>query len=130
MSKAEDDAIFIGTSVKKEQFLLRLTNRRGLGTGKTVSLQILAEGFSDAGVPVVAADIKGDLSGLAEKGVSKPFLEERAGDGRRSRRAPTRSPMRSASLSRGRLVRRYRASWSVSCEGVSAANRGHENGRE
>jgi uncharacterized protein len=83
MSEAEDASIFVGTSVKKEQLLLRLANRHGLitgatGTGKTVSLQILAEGFSNAGVPVFAADIKGDLSGLAEKGVSKPFLEERA----------------------------------------------------
>jgi uncharacterized protein len=83
MSEADDGAIFVGTSVKKEQLLLRLANRHGLitgatGTGKTVSLQILAEGFSKAGVPVFAADIKGDLSGIAEKGVSKPFLEERA----------------------------------------------------
>jgi len=62
MSEAEDDAIFIGSAT---------------GTGKTVSLQIFAEGFSNAGVPVFAADIKGDLSGLAEKGMSKPFLEER-----------------------------------------------------
>jgi uncharacterized protein len=83
MSEAADGAIFVGTSVKKEQLLLRLANRHGLitgatGTGKTVSLQILAEGFSNAGVPVFASDIKGDLSGLAQKGVSKPFLEERA----------------------------------------------------
>ncbi len=83
MAEAEEGGIYVGTSVKKEYLLLRLANRHGLitgatGTGKTVSLQILAEGFSKAGVPVFAADIKGDLSGLAEKGVSKPFLEERA----------------------------------------------------
>jgi uncharacterized protein len=83
MAEAEQGSIFVGTSVKKEYLLLRLANRHGLitgatGTGKTVSLQILAEGFSKAGVPVFAADVKGDLSGLAEKGVSKPFLEERA----------------------------------------------------
>jgi len=83
MSGTEEASIFVGTSVKKEHLLLRLANRHGLitgatGTGKTVSLQILAEGFSAAGVPVFAADIKGDLSGLAAKGVSKPFLEERA----------------------------------------------------
>jgi DNA helicase HerA-like ATPase len=83
MAETEDGSIFIGTSTKKEYLLLRLANRHGLitgatGTGKTVSLQILAEGFSKAGVPVFAADIKGDLSGLAAKGVSKPFLEERA----------------------------------------------------
>ncbi len=77
------DTIFIGTSNKEETLTLKLANRHGLitgatGTGKTVSLQILAEGFSAAGVPVFCADIKGDLSGLAEAGVSKDFLEKRA----------------------------------------------------
>lgn len=57
------------------QLLLALANRHGLitgatGTGKTVSLQTLAEGFSHAGVPVFMADIKGDLSGLAAAGVA------------------------------------------------------------
>ena len=65
-----DGKIFVGKSVKPEYLELRLANRHGLitgatGTGKTVSLQVLAEGFSDAGVPVFAADIKGDLSGVA-----------------------------------------------------------------
>ena len=46
--------------------------------GKTVSLQILAEGFSSAGVPVFCADVKGDLAGLAEAGEEKDFLEKRA----------------------------------------------------
>jgi uncharacterized protein len=69
--------------VKEEQLLLRLANRHGLitgatGTGKTVSLQIIAEGLSAKGVPVFAADVKGDLAGLAAAGVSKPFLDERA----------------------------------------------------
>ncbi|GAA0772895.1 DUF853 domain-containing protein [Roseibium denhamense] len=63
--------------------MLKLANRHGLiagatGTGKTVSLQILAEGFSKAGVPVFCADIKGDLSGLGAAGSHKDFLEERA----------------------------------------------------
>lgn len=80
---SEADSIFIGKSVKREELLLKLANRHGLitgatGTGKTVSLQILAEGFSDAGVPVFCADVKGDLSGIAAKGESKDFLEERA----------------------------------------------------
>ena len=53
--------------------MLRLANRHGLitgatGTGKTVTLQGLAEGFSDQGVPVFCADVKGDLSGVAEEG--------------------------------------------------------------
>ncbi|GMA75687.1 hypothetical protein GCM10025880_21040 [Methylorubrum aminovorans] len=62
---------------------LRLANRHGLvagatGTGKTVTLQVLAEGFSNAGVPVFAADIKGDLSGLAAAGEAKPHFVKRA----------------------------------------------------
>ncbi|POF31752.1 helicase HerA-like domain-containing protein [Roseibium marinum] len=79
------DSIFIGASTRDETLALKLANRHGLiagatGTGKTVSLQILAEGFSRAGVPVFCADIKGDLSGLAAEGVSKDFLEKRAKD--------------------------------------------------
>ena len=66
-----------------ESIELKLANRHGLitgatGTGKTVTLQVLAEGFSAAGVPVFAADIKGDLSGIAIKGDPKPMLLERA----------------------------------------------------
>jgi hypothetical protein len=83
MTNLSDDAVFLGTSVKREELLLRLANRHGLitgatGTGKTVSLQIIAEGLSANGVPVFAADVKGDLSGIATAGVSKPVLEERA----------------------------------------------------
>ncbi|WP_296578297.1 helicase HerA-like domain-containing protein [Xanthobacter sp.] len=68
---------------KDEYLTLRLANRHGLvtgatGTGKTVTLQVLAEGFSRAGVPVFAADIKGDLSGVAAKGEAKDFLLKRA----------------------------------------------------
>ncbi|MFC4173710.1 helicase HerA-like domain-containing protein [Microvirga sp. GCM10011540] len=79
----EDGKIFIGKSGKPEYLDLRLANRHGLitgatGTGKTVSLQVLAEGFSDAGVPVFAADIKGDLSGIAAPGTGKEPLVKRA----------------------------------------------------
>ncbi|MEP5066151.1 helicase HerA-like domain-containing protein, partial [Roseibium sp.] len=79
------DSIYIGGSTKDEKLLLKLANRHGLitgatGTGKTVSLQILAEGFSSAGVPVFCADIKGDLSGLSTAGTEKDFLEKRAAD--------------------------------------------------
>jgi DNA helicase HerA-like ATPase len=81
----QDGKIFIGKSAKPEYLELRLANRHGLitgatGTGKTVTLQVLAEGFSDAGVPVFAADVKGDLSGIAAKGQPKDFLEKRAQD--------------------------------------------------
>ena len=94
-------SIFIGASRKPddsyqrpEQLLLKYGNRHGLvtgatGTGKTVTLQILAEGFSNAGVPVFCADIKGDLSGIAMMGEAKDFLVERAEAGQaRSLRIP------------------------------------------
>jgi len=75
--------IFVGKGEKPEYLTLSFANRHGLatgatGTGKTVSLQVLAEGFSRAGVPVFAADIKGDLSGIAMVGDAKPPLVERA----------------------------------------------------
>ena len=78
-----DDRVYLGTSTKPEYLALKLANRHGLitgatGTGKTVSLQILAEGFSRAGVPVFCADVKSDLSGLACPGTEKDFLRERA----------------------------------------------------
>ena len=69
------NGIFLGTDSddKKQHLLLPLANRHGLiagatGTGKTVTLQILCEGFSKAGVPVFAADVKGDLSGVSQAG--------------------------------------------------------------
>lgn len=71
------DHIFIGGGgedyATKQGLLLKYANRHGLiagatGTGKTVTLQILAEGFSKAGVPVFLSDVKGDLSGLAVAG--------------------------------------------------------------
>ncbi|MBN9029058.1 MAG: DUF853 domain-containing protein [Rhizobiales bacterium] len=86
----EDGKLFIGASrnpddsINKPEYLdLKFGNRHGLitgatGTGKTVTLQILAEAFSDAGVPVFCADIKGDLSGLAAMGEPKDFLLKRA----------------------------------------------------
>ncbi|PCJ83898.1 MAG: ATP-binding protein, partial [Hyphomicrobiales bacterium] len=86
----EDGKVYLGTSrhpddsINKGEYLqLKLANRHGMitgatGTGKTVSLQILTEGFSRAGVPVFCADVKGDLSGLAMAGTEKDFLETRA----------------------------------------------------
>lgn len=80
----QDDAIYLGTAGDVPQYLgLKLANRHGLvtgatGTGKTVTLQIMAEGFSRAGVPVFCADVKGDLSGIAAPGTSKDVLEARA----------------------------------------------------
>lgn len=64
---------------------LKYANRHGLvagatGTGKTVTLQILAEQFSKAGVPVFLADVKGDLSGMGQPGAKQDFLVKRASD--------------------------------------------------
>jgi len=68
---------------KGELFLLpRMANRHGLvagatGTGKTVSLQVMAENLSRIGVPVFVADVKGDLSGISQPGSPTPKLQER-----------------------------------------------------
>ena len=80
-----DGKIFVGKGAKDEFIALALANRHGLvtgatGTGKTVSLQVLAEGLSRAGVPVFAADIKGDLSGIAAHGEMRPDFVKRAKD--------------------------------------------------
>jgi DNA helicase HerA-like ATPase len=78
------DRILIGGSAAGQIFLeARFSNRHGLiagatGTGKTVTLQCLAEGFSDLGVPVFLADIKGDLAGLCQAGTPNPKVDERA----------------------------------------------------
>ncbi|WP_061932020.1 helicase HerA-like domain-containing protein [Aureimonas sp. AU22] len=74
-----------GADAKPEYLDLAYANRHGLvtgatGTGKTVTLQVLAEGFSDAGVPVFCADIKGDLSGLSVRGEPKEAFAKRAAE--------------------------------------------------
>jgi DNA helicase HerA-like ATPase len=78
-----DEKVFIGKGEQPAWLTLGLANRHGLvtgatGTGKTVSLQVMAEGFARAGVPVFAADIKGDLSGISEAGEAKDFILKRA----------------------------------------------------
>jgi len=83
MATDQENGIFVGKSEKPEYLALKMANRHGLvtgatGTGKTVTLQVLAEGFSRAGVPVFAADIKGDLSGIAAAGEPREFLLARA----------------------------------------------------
>ncbi|MGA9658601.1 MAG: helicase HerA-like domain-containing protein [Asticcacaulis sp.] len=74
---------FVGQATEPETLLYKRANRHGLiagatGTGKTITLQILAQAFSDAGVPVFAADIKGDLSGISQAGVFNDKVLERA----------------------------------------------------
>ena len=80
-----NERIFIGGGDQPAWLTLALANRHGLvtgatGTGKTVSLQVMAEGFARAGVPVFTADIKGDLSGISEVGENKDFILKRAAD--------------------------------------------------
>ena len=80
--------LFLGQSSdngadKPEQLLFHRANRHGVvagatGTGKTVTLQIMAQGFSDAGVPVFCADVKGDLSGICVPGSPNEKLLARA----------------------------------------------------
>ena len=80
------DRIFIGGGgmdyAQAQSMLLKYANRHGLiagatGTGKTVTLQILAESFSNAGVPVFLADVKGDLSGMAVPGSPSHKLHDK-----------------------------------------------------
>ncbi|MFV0376227.1 MAG: helicase HerA-like domain-containing protein [Mangrovibacterium sp.] len=86
------ESILIGSSVLGEVYSpniqvrlpLKTFNRHGLiagatGTGKTKSLQVFAEELSNAGVPVLVMDIKGDLSGLGATGTSNPVIEKRSG---------------------------------------------------
>ncbi len=79
-------SILIGRGGQRAcELLLSRANRHGLvagatGTGKTVTLQVLAEGFSRAGVPVFCADVKGDLAGISQPGNPSPRIEARARD--------------------------------------------------
>ena len=78
-----DGKIYLAKSQEKELFLLpEMANRHGLiagatGTGKTVTMKVMAESFSDMGVPVFLADVKGDLSGMCMPGVDSPNMQER-----------------------------------------------------
>ncbi len=77
------DPLIVAKHEQNELGLLpALANRHGLitgatGTGKTVTLQVLAERFSNIGVPVFMADVKGDLSGIAASGADSPKLKQR-----------------------------------------------------
>jgi len=74
--------LLIAKDTTELYLLLQMANRHGLvagatGTGKTVTLQVLVEAFSRAGVPVFAADVKGDLSGVSQPGGGNPRVDER-----------------------------------------------------
>lgn len=84
MSESTSPELLIGASPERRVALLaRMANRHGLiagatGTGKTVTLQVLAQAFSDIGVPVLVPDIKGDFSGIASAGQESDKLRQRA----------------------------------------------------
>ena len=76
------ESIMIGKAAEPVYLLPRMANRHGFiagatGTGKTVTLQVLAENFSRIGVPVFMTDIKGDLSGVSQPGKPHPKISER-----------------------------------------------------
>ena len=76
--------IWVGTGSQPVCLLPQMANRHGLiagatGTGKTVSLKVLAEGFSEMGVPVFLADVKGDLAGMVRPGEHSDAIAQRLG---------------------------------------------------
>lgn len=80
-----EDRIWVGQGTRPCNLLLKQANRHGIiagasGTGKTVTLKVLAEGFSQAGVPVFLADVKGDVTGMAQGGDDTPDMQKRIRD--------------------------------------------------
>ncbi|MCJ7487880.1 MAG: DUF853 domain-containing protein [Candidatus Aminicenantes bacterium] len=76
------EGLLIAKGEKDLLLLPKMANRHGLvagatGTGKTVSLQVMAESFSRIGVPVFMADVKGDLAGVSRPGTASPKIQER-----------------------------------------------------
>jgi DNA helicase HerA-like ATPase len=92
------DQILIGKGEQPVHLLARYGNRHGLvagatGTGKTVSLMVLAEGFSRLGVPVFMADVKGDVAGLAMAGTAGEKIQQRAAQAGVAGWTPEASPV-------------------------------------
>jgi DNA helicase HerA-like ATPase len=92
------DHILLGRGDRPVVLLARYGNRHGLvagatGTGKTVSLMVLAEGFSRLGVPVFLADVKGDVAGLAQAGTASEKIQQRVADVGLTGYAPEASPV-------------------------------------
>ncbi len=77
-----DSSLYLGLAEERVLLPLSVANRHGLiagasGTGKTVTMKVMTESFSDAGVPVFLCDVKGDVSGLAEPGVDSEGMQKR-----------------------------------------------------
>lgn len=83
MNMYQDNKIWLGMSGDEKVYIYpSMANRHGMiagatGTGKTITLKVLAESFSDCGVPVFLADVKGDLAGMCRPGVISESLQER-----------------------------------------------------
>ena len=78
----EDQIWFAKSGDEKVSILPKMANRHGMiagatGTGKTVTLKVLAESFSDRGVPVFLADVKGDLAGMCNPGIETEDMKGR-----------------------------------------------------
>ena len=79
----QDNKIWIGTSGEEKVYIYpKMANRHGMiagatGTGKTVTLKVMAESFSDCGVPVFLADVKGDLAAMCKAGVENDNVNKR-----------------------------------------------------
>lgn len=82
----KDQQLYVAHSAEGPIHIIgKMANRHGLiagatGTGKTVTLQVLAETFSQAGVPCFMADMKGDLSGISQTGGLSKFIEKRCAE--------------------------------------------------
>ena len=92
------DEILLGKGDRAVSLLARYGNRHGLvagatGTGKSVSLMVMAEGFSRLGVPVFIADVKGDVSGLAQPGTASEKIQQRVAQIGLTGYAPEASPV-------------------------------------
>ena len=79
----ENGKIYMGLADgARVELALNMCNRHGLiagasGTGKTITMKVMAESFSDAGVPVFLCDVKGDVAGICAPGVSSEGMEKR-----------------------------------------------------
>ena len=128
-TRADMNDILIGKGEKPVHLLAKYGNRHGLiagatGTGKTVSLLVLAEGFSRLGVPVFMADVKGDVAGLALPGAPSDKVRQRAAADRRRRLHERRRARSSSGISTAARVIQSEppsAKWVRLCSGACSS---------